>query len=99
LHTVARELGVARHAFVFFEQLGGIAPLAIVLPVARLSAAAEVSSPALPATAAPAAALSIIDQIHRPYAVSVAPFWSRPGQGCANALPLTLSFRSAQRSA
>src|SRR5438270_10587337 len=50
LHAVARELGVARHAFVLFEQLGGIAALAIVLPVTRLSAA-EVSSPALPTTA------------------------------------------------
>src|SRR5437764_2936 len=76
LDTVARELRISRHALVFLEQLGGIAALAIVLPVARLSAA-EVSSPALPTTAAPAAALSIIDQIHRPYAVSLCPFWSR----------------------
>src|SRR4051794_2227886 len=97
LDTVARELGIARHALVFLQQLGSIATLAIVLPVARLSAA-EVSSPALPTTAASAAALSIIDQIHRPYAVSLAPC-SRIGQGCANAQPLTLSFRSAQRSA
>ena len=73
---IALHLGVAREALIFFEQLGGIAALAIVLPVARLSAA-EVSSPALPTTAASAAALSIIDQIHRPYAVSLAPFCSR----------------------
>ena len=38
LDAVARELGVARHALVFLEQLGGIAALAIVLAVARLSA-------------------------------------------------------------
>ena len=36
LDAVARELRVARHALVFFEQLGGIAALAIVLAVARL---------------------------------------------------------------
>src|SRR5436190_11618542 len=72
LHAVTRQLGIARHALVFFEQLGGIAALAIVLPVARLSAA-EVPSPALPTTAASAAALTIVDQIHRPYAVSLAP--------------------------
>jgi len=71
LNAVAGELGVSRHALVFFQQLGGVAALAIVLAVARLSA--EVLPP-LPTTAAPAAALSIIDQIHRPYAVSVSPF-------------------------
>ena len=60
LDAVARELRIARHALVFFEQLGGIAALAIVLPVARLSA--EVPAPLSP-TAAPAAALSIIDQM------------------------------------
>ena len=76
LDAVARELRIARHAFVLFEQLGGIAALAIVLPVARLSAA-EVPTPALPTTTAPAAALTIIDQIHRPYAVSIAPFCPR----------------------
>ena len=60
LDAVARELRIARHALVFFEQLGGVAALAIVLPVARLSA--EVLAPLSPA-AAPAAALSIIDQM------------------------------------
>ena len=60
LDAVARKLGVARHAFIFFEQLGGITALATVLPVARLSA--EVRSPLSP-TAAPAAALTIIDQM------------------------------------
>jgi len=67
LDAVARKLRVARHALVFLEQLGGVAALAIVLPVARL--ATEVLPP-LAAAAAPAAALTIIDQIHRPYAVS-----------------------------
>jgi hypothetical protein len=60
LDAVSRELGVARHAFVLLEQLRRIAALAIVLAVARLSA--EVRPP-LPTTAAPAAALSIIDQM------------------------------------
>ena len=89
LDAVARELRIARHAFVFFEQLGGIAALAIVLPVARLSAA-EVPTPALPTTTAPAAALTIIDQIHRPYAVSIAPFvLGRTGlRKCAASDPL-----------
>jgi hypothetical protein len=60
LHPVAGELHVARHALIFFEQLRGIAALAVVLPVARLSAHAL--GP-LPAAAAPAATLSIIDQM------------------------------------
>src|SRR5205085_489184 len=38
LHAVSRELRVARHALVFFQELGGIAALAIILAVARLSA-------------------------------------------------------------
>jgi hypothetical protein len=61
LHPVARELGVARHALVLLEQLGGIAALAIVLAVPRLST--EVLPPLTP-TAAPAAALSIVDQVY-----------------------------------
>ncbi len=61
LDAVARELRVARHALVFLEQLGGIAALAIVLAVARLSA--EVPTSPLSPTAAPAAALSIVDQM------------------------------------
>jgi hypothetical protein len=60
LDAVARELGVARHALVFLEELRGIATLAIILPVPRLSA--EVLAPLSP-TAAPAAALSIVDQM------------------------------------
>jgi hypothetical protein len=62
LDPIARELRVARHALVFFQQLGGIAALAIVLPVARLSA--EVRPPrSLSPTTAPAATLSIVDQM------------------------------------
>jgi hypothetical protein len=61
LDAVASELRVTGHALVLFEQLGGIPALAIVLPVARL-AATEVLTPPLSATA-PAAALTIIDQM------------------------------------
>lgn len=73
LHPIAGELRITRHALVFLEQLRRVATLAIVLPVTGLSA--EILPP-LPTTAAPAAALSIIDQIHRPYAVSFNPFAS-----------------------
>ncbi len=61
LHAVSRELRVARHALVFLQELGGIAALAIILAVARLSA--EVPPSPLSPTAAPAAALSIVDQM------------------------------------
>jgi hypothetical protein len=61
LDTVAGELGVACHAFVFFEELGGVAALAIILAIPRLSA--EVPSASLSPTAAPAAALTIVDQM------------------------------------
>ena len=60
LHPVARELGIASEALVFLEQLSGIAALAVVLAVPRLSA--EVLPP-LPTAAAPAATLSLIDQM------------------------------------
>jgi len=59
LHAVARELGVARQALVFFEQLSGVPALTIVLAVPRLTAEVLAS---LPSTAATAAALSLIDQ-------------------------------------
>jgi hypothetical protein len=62
LDTVARELRVARHALVFLEQLRGIPALAVVLPVPRL--AANVLAPlSLPPATAPAAALSVVDQM------------------------------------
>ena len=60
LDTIAGELRIARHALVLFEQLGGIAALAIILAVARLSTEVPAS---LPSTTAPAAALTIIDQM------------------------------------
>jgi hypothetical protein len=63
LDAITRELRVARHALVFFEQLRSVAALAIVLPVSRLST--EALAPLAP-TAAPAAALTIIDQIRLP---------------------------------
>jgi hypothetical protein len=73
LDTVAGELGVTRHALVFLKQLGGVAPLAIILTVPRLSA--EVLSPLAP-TAAPAAALSVVDQMPTSLRGVVAPFAS-----------------------
>ena len=63
LDAITRELRVARHALVFFEQLRSVAALAIVLPVSRLST--EALAPLAP-TAAPASALTIIDQIRLP---------------------------------
>jgi hypothetical protein len=60
LDPVAGELRIARHALVLLEQLGSIAALAIVLAITRLSAEVPAS---LPTTTAPAAALTIIDQI------------------------------------
>ena len=62
LHAVARELRVARHALVFFEQLGRVAALAVVLPVTGL-AAEVLASRSATTTTAPAAVLTIIDQM------------------------------------
>jgi hypothetical protein len=64
LDAVSGELGIACHALVFFEQLGGIAARAIVLPVARRPAEIRAS---LPSAAAAAATLKIIDQISTSY--------------------------------
>jgi len=64
LDAVAGELRIARHALVFFEQLRRIAALAVVLAIA-VRPTAEILGP-LPATAATAATLSIIDQISFP---------------------------------
>jgi hypothetical protein len=63
LHTVACKLRIARHALVFFEQLGGVAALAIVLAIAWLSTEIAGTSAALPTSTASAAALTIIDQM------------------------------------
>jgi hypothetical protein len=60
LDAVAGELRVARHVLVFLKQLGRVAALAIVLPIARLTA--EILAPLAPAAAA-AATLTIVDQI------------------------------------
>ena len=95
LDTVARELRVARHALVFLEQLGGIAALAVILPVARLTT--EILAP-LSTTAATAAALTIVDQMPTSLRSVACPLVS-DGQGCAGAPPLILSFRSARQGA
>jgi hypothetical protein len=88
LDPVARELCVARHALVLLEKLRRIATLAILLPVARL--AAEVLAP-LSTTAAPAAALSIIDQILKSLRLFDSPL--APVQAeLRQAPPLTFSF-------
>jgi hypothetical protein len=65
LDAVACKLGIARHALVFFEQLGGIAALAVVLAIAVRPSATNTRGP-LPTTTATAAALTIIDQIRLP---------------------------------
>ena len=83
LDSIARKLRVARHALVFLEQLGGIAALAIVLPVPRLPA--EVLTPLTP-TAAPAAALTIVDQMPTPFAVVACPLGSSVEQGRAEGI-------------
>jgi hypothetical protein len=62
LHAVAGELGVARHALVFLEELGGVAALAIVLAIATTGLSTEIRAPLSSATA-PAATLTIIDQM------------------------------------
>jgi len=61
LDSIARELRVARHALVFLEQLRGIPTLAIVLSIPGLSA--DIPASALSPATAPAAALTIIDQM------------------------------------
>ena len=57
--AIALHLGVAREALILFQQLGGVAALAIVLAVAS---AGIHSARLIAATAAPAAGLSIVDQ-------------------------------------
>jgi hypothetical protein len=64
LNAITAELCVARQALVFLEQLGGIAALAIVLTIA-VGPSADILG-ALPTATAPAAALTIIDQIQLP---------------------------------
>jgi hypothetical protein len=99
LNPITRELRITRHALVFLEQLGGVAALAIVLAVSRLSA--EIWSPLSPTTA-PAAALTIIDQMPTSLRVVASPFGiGKQGRYAAKGRYrlLTLSFRSALRKA
>jgi hypothetical protein len=94
LHAVARELRVARHALIFLQELGGIAALAIVLAVARLST--EVPTSTLSPTTAPAAALSIVDQMSTSLRSELAPLGNRAaGTVLLGHRLLTLSFQSA----
>jgi hypothetical protein len=65
LDAVATELRIARHALVFFQELRGIATLAIVLAVA-IRPSTEVLGPLAPAAATAATLLSIIDQMLLP---------------------------------
>jgi hypothetical protein len=87
LDAVARKLRVARHALVFLEQLGGIAALTVVLPIARLPA--EILAP-LPTTTATAAALTIVDQIPTSLRSVSKPLrlWQAGRRACASSDPL-----------
>jgi hypothetical protein len=60
LDPVAGKLGVARQALVFFEQLGGVAALAIITGVSGI---AGHSLRTLSAAATTTAALTIVDQM------------------------------------
>ena len=60
LDAVAGKLHVARQCLVFFEQLGGIAALAIVLAIAVRTAGHTLGT--LSTATATAAALTIVDQ-------------------------------------
>jgi hypothetical protein len=94
LDTIAGKLRVTRHALVFLKQLRRIAALAIILAIARLSADTATAASALPTSTAPAAALTIIDQMPTSLRSSKSPF-HLGRQGCAQAsAALTFSFRS-----
>jgi hypothetical protein len=64
LDAVAAELRVARQLLVFLEQLRRIAALAIILAIAARSTSGNAAPAA--ATAAPATALTIVDQMKIP---------------------------------
>jgi hypothetical protein len=66
LDAVAGQLGVARHALVLFEQLGGIAALPVVLAITAATTTRH-SLRTLSTATATAAALTIIDQAVVPY--------------------------------
>jgi hypothetical protein len=65
LDAVAGKLGVPRHVLVFLEQLGCVTALAVVLTVG-VGPAPDVLRPLAPTTA-PAAALTIADQMSLPF--------------------------------
>ena len=97
LDAVAGELRVTREAFVLLQQLRRIAALPIVLAIPS-GLSPEVLSPLSPTTA-PAAALSLIDQIPTSSNRSF-PLWPQGRQASARLhQSLTLSFRSAPKSA
>jgi hypothetical protein len=60
LDPIALELRIARQLAIFLQQLSGVAALTVVLPIA---AAGRVRNAAPAATAATAAALTIVDQM------------------------------------
>jgi hypothetical protein len=60
--AVTLHLGVAREPFIFFEQLGRVAALPIVLAIARTWIVAARRPTTAAAAAAPAATLTIVDQ-------------------------------------
>jgi hypothetical protein len=72
LDAVAGKLRIARKRLIFFQQLGSIAALAIILPVARIAGHAL---RALSTAATTTAALTIVDQL----VVSLS-HWRRPGR-------------------
>jgi len=98
LNAVACELRVARHILVFLEQLRGIAALPIILPISGLPHVLGSLSPAT----APAAALTIVDQMPTSLrAVEASSAFPRRDQPALRAA-LTFSFRlapSAKRTA
>ena len=94
LHAVARKLCIARHAFVFFEQLSGVAALAVILAIAWLSADIR---PSLAPAAATAATLTIVDQMPTSLRSVSYPLRLRQA-GLRKAPALTLSFRSQRQA-
>ena len=74
-------------------------PVRIGRPLGFARLPAEVPTSTLSPAAAPAAALTIIDQMPTSLRSVACPFGLRSSQGRAHAPPLTLSFRSAQKSA
>jgi hypothetical protein len=95
LDAVARELRVTRHALILLEQLRGVATLAIVLAIAGLSALASLA----PATA-PAAALTIVDQMSTSLRGSLhAPLPGQAGQHSFCPAFRSSTLRSADQTA